>query len=94
MSTGSVSPILNDKIPESGFGHWKMIHVLTLSFYEYCELVGIAVPELPTDVKPMQMYLRPLQEQTEIFNKRSGLQVSFIRYLQVGGKELTLSADD
>ena len=95
MATSSASPILNDKISESGLGRWKMIHVPTLSFYEYCELVGIAVPELPSDVKPTQMYLRPLQEQTEIFNKLSGLQVPFIRYLQVGGfPELALSADD
>jgi predicted AAA+ superfamily ATPase len=36
-----------------------------------------------------------LQEQTEIFNKLSCLQVHFIRYLQVGGfPELALSADD
>ncbi len=95
MATGSASPVLYDKISESGMGRWTTIHVPTLSFFEYCELLQIAVPELPSDIKPTQMYLRPLQEQTEIFNKLSGLQVPFIRYLQVGGfPELALSPDD
>ena len=72
-----------------------MIHVPTLSFYEYCELLNIKVPDLPSDLKPTQMYLRSVQEQTEIFNKLSSLQVPFIRYLQVGGfPELALSSDD
>ncbi len=95
MATGSASPILTDKISESGLGRLKMIHVPTLSFYEYCELMNIKVPDLPADLKPTQMYLRPIQEQTEIFNKLSSLQVPFIRYLQVGGfPELALSSDD
>ena len=95
MATGSASPILTDKISESGLGRWKMIHVPTLSFYEYCELMNITVPDLPSDLKPTQMYLRSIQEQTEIFNKLSSLQVPFIRYLQVGGfPELALSSDD
>ncbi len=95
MATGSASPILTDKISESGLGRWKTIHVPTLSFYEYCELTGINVPELPLDLKPTQMYLRSVREHTEIFNKLSLLQVPFIRYLQVGGfPELALSSDD
>lgn len=95
MATGSASPILNNKISESGLGRWKMIHVPTLSFFEYCELTGIKVPELSSDLNPMQMYSKPRQEQTEIFNKLSMLQVPFIRYLQVGGfPELALSSDD
>lgn len=95
VATGSSSPILADKIKESGLGRWKEIRVPTLSFYEYCELLNISVPELPKDLKPTQMFLRPVQEQTDIFNKLSILQVPFIRYLQVGGfPELALSSDD
>jgi len=66
-----------------------------LSFFEYCQLLNIDVPNLPEDIKPTQVYLKSLQEQTEIFNKLSCLQVHFIRYLQVGGfPELALSSDD
>ena len=95
MATGSASPVLTDKFTESGMGRWTMIHVPTLSFYEYCELIGLDVPSLPSNLKPTQIYQRPLQEQTEIFNKLAVLQVPFIRYLQVGGfPELALSSDD
>lgn len=95
MATGSASPVFSDKITESGLGRWTIIHVPTLSFYEYCELLNIKVPDLPKDLKPTRMYLKSQQEQTEIFNKLSMLQVHFIRYLQVGGfPELALSSDD
>ena len=95
MATGSASPILQDKASESGLGRWTIIHVPTLSFYEYCKLLKIVVPELPKDIKPTQLYLKSLQEQTDIFNKLSCLQIHFLRYLQVGGfPELALSHDD
>lgn len=95
MATGSASPILSDKSTESGLGRWKIIHVPTLSFFEYCELLDIKVPDLPKDILPTQLYLKSTQEQTEIFNKLSCLQIPFLRYLQVGGfPELALSHDD
>ena len=95
MATGSASPILSDKTSESGLGRWKIIHVPTLSFYEYCELLNIDVPQLPHNIKPTQLYLRDDLEQRDILRKLSILQVPFIRYLQVGGfPELALSKDD
>lgn len=95
VATGSASPILMDKASESGLGRWRIIHVPTLSFFEYCQLLNIDVPDIPNDIKPTMMHRKSLQEQTEIFNKLSCLQVHFIRYLQVGGfPELALSADD
>ncbi|MGN1099406.1 MAG: ATP-binding protein, partial [Christensenellales bacterium] len=95
MATGSASPILSDKISESGLGRWKVIHVPTLSFYEYCELLEISVPPLPQDIKPTKLFLRDEFEQREILHKLSMLQVHFIRYLQVGGfPELAISKDD
>ncbi len=95
MATGSASPVLKEKNTESGLGRWKIIHVPTLSFFEYCELLNIKVTDLPTDLKPTQVYKRPTWEQTDIFNKLASLQVEFIRYLQVGGfPELALSKND
>ena len=41
------------------------------------------------------MFMKTRQEQNDIFNKLSVLQIHFIRYLQVGGfPELALSSDD
>ncbi len=95
MATSSSSPVLTDKVSESGLGRWKIIHVPTLSFFEYCALMNISVPELPRDIKPSQLYLRDEREQQDILRKLSFLQVHFIRYLQIGGfPELALSKDD
>lgn len=95
MATGSASPILSDKVSESGLGRWKVIHVPTLSFYEYCELLNIDTPPLPRDIRPMRLYLSDRREQQDVFGKLAALQVHFIRYLQVGGfPELALSKDD
>jgi predicted AAA+ superfamily ATPase len=95
MATGSASPVLQDKAPESGLGRWTTIPVPTLSFYEYCELIGVFLPELPPDIKPTKLYLLKHNEQVSIMQKLSPLQSHFIRYLQVGGfPELALSRDD
>ena len=95
MATGSASLYLKNKITESGMGRWKIIHVPTLSFYEYCELLNIKISDLPLDLDPFQICLKSRQEQVEIFNKLSILQIPFIRYLEIGGfPELALSSDD
>lgn len=95
MATGSASPILEDKVKESGLGRWITIPVPTLSFYEYCKLLNIEEVELPENIKPTQLYLLDIKEQTEIMQKLEFLQPHFIRYLQVGGfPELAVSKDD
>ena len=80
MATGSASPILADKTRESGLGRWITILVPTLSFYEYCKLLGIEVGELPAGIKPTQIYLLEKTKQNEILNKLASLQPHFIRY--------------
>lgn len=95
MATGSASPILTDKLNESGLGRWKSILVPTLSFYEYCDILDLEKPDIKESIKPTQMYLLSEAEQTDIFMKLSSLQPHFLRYLLVGGfPELALSKDD
>lgn len=81
MATCSASPILRDKVIESGLGRWTISHVSTLSFYEYCKLLNISVLNLTKDIKQTQLYQKSKQKQTEIFHKLSGLQIHFLRYL-------------
>ena len=51
--------------------------------------------DLPKDVKPTQLYLLDIKQQTEIMHKLEFLQSHFIRYLQIGGfPELAISKDD
>lgn len=95
VATGSASPVLVRGSKESGAGRWNVIQVPTLSFYEYCSLVGLKDLDLDPELKPTQMINYSRQKQTEIMNKLQYVQNHFNRYLQVGGfPELALANDD
>lgn len=95
IATGSASPVLLKGSSESGAGRWSVIQVPTLSFYEYCSLLGINDIELDASVRPTGLIQMTQQERTGIMMKLSAVQNHFIRYLQVGGfPELALSSND
>lgn len=95
MATGSASPALIGKAGESGIGRWDILSIPTLSFYEYCVLLGVDLPELAPDIKPSSLRSLSKQEQTLIFGRLSPLLRHFNRYLTVGGfPEFALSKDD
>ena len=95
VATGSASPALMKGSSESGAGRWSVISVPTMSFYEYCELLGIAVPDFDKDLKISSFPNYSRIEQNEIMLKLSEVQKHFARYLQIGGfPELALANDD
>ena len=95
VATGSASPVLVRGSSESGTGRWTVIQVPTLSFYEYCSLIGLPDLQLEPTLKPSQLLRLTQQERGQIMNKLSAVQNHFTRYLQVGGfPELALSKDD
>ncbi len=95
IATGSASPALMKGSQESGAGRWSVITVPTLSFYEYCELIGVKQPQLPQNLRVTSMIAMTQQQRTEIMLKLSDIQNHFMRYLQVGGfPELALSDND
>lgn len=95
-ATGSASPVIEKGAGDSGVGRWNVIRIPTLSFYEYCKLIGIRdVLNLNVDVKPTSLALMSENIQTEIMHQLEPLQKHFTRYLTVGGfPELVLSNDD
>jgi predicted AAA+ superfamily ATPase len=95
MATGSASPVLKKKAAESGAGRWTVIQVPTLSFYEYCEMLGEEMPTVAKDLKPTGLLKYDHRELTLLMTQLSGLQKHFNRYLTVGGfPELALAKDD
>lgn len=95
VATGSASPALMKGSRESGAGRWTVIQVPTLSFYEYCELLGIDRPKLPEDLKITSLLQKTQIERTRIMMQLSKVQNHFMRYLQVGGfPELALAEND
>ena len=95
VATGSASPALVKGSNESGAGRWSVIPVPTLSFYEYCALIGIKGIDLPKNLRPTDMLGMTQQERGRIMVKLSAVQNHFSRYLTVGGfPELALAQND
>lgn len=95
VATGSASPALIRGSAESGAGRWSVIQVPTLSFYEYCALIGVKMPDLGPEVRPTAFLRMSQQKRTQIMLKLSPLQNHFNRYLTVGGfPELALAKND
>lgn len=95
VATGSASPALMKGSRESGAGRWSVIQVPTLSFFEYCELLGVDHPEIPSNLKVTSLFHKTQIERTQIMLQLSKVQNHFIRYLQVGGfPELALADND
>lgn len=95
VATGSASPALVRGSTESGAGRWTVIQVPTLSFYEYCALIGLPDLGLSPSLKPTQLLRLTQQERGQLMNKLTTVQNHFTHYLQVGGfPELALAKDD
>lgn len=95
IATGSASPALMRGNAESGAGRWSIIQVPTLSFYEYCSLIGVEVTGLSPEIRPTAFAAMSQYEQTQIMIKLAPVQNHFSRYLRVGGfPELALAESD
>ena len=95
VATGSASPALIKGSRESGAGRWTVIQVPTLSFYEYCEILNLEKPDIPSDFKVTTLLHKTQIERTQIMLQLSKVQNHFLRYLQVGGfPELALADND
>ena len=93
--TGSASPALVRGSAESGVGRFSLIQVPTLSFYEYCALLGVSVPKLPANLRPSDLLTMTQAQRTQLMLQLSIVQNHFLRYLMLGGfPELALSQND
>lgn len=95
VATGSASPALVRGSTESGAGRWSVIQVPTLSFYEYCALIGVPDLQLEPTLKPSALLGMDQWQRGQVMSKMAAVQNHFIRYLQVGGfPELALAKND
>ena len=95
VATGSASPILVKGNAESGAGRWSVIQIPTLSFFEYCSLIGVDLPALGPEIRPTAFLTMTQPQRTEIMMKLAPAQNHFTRYLRVGGfPELALANND
>lgn len=95
IATGSASPILVKGSTDSGTGRWSVLKIPTMSFYEYCRLLGLEEPELPENLRITGLVKMSKAELGDIMSRFASLKNHFNRYLTIGGfPELVLSDDD
>lgn len=95
IATGSASPILEKGATDSGTGRWSVLKIPTMSFYEYCRLLGLEEPKLPENLKLTALVKMNKAELSDLMSCFMPLQNHFNRYLTIGGfPELVLSDDD
>lgn len=95
VATGSASPALVKGTRESGAGRWSVIQVPTLSFFEYCELLGVDKPNIDKSLKSTALLKMTQIERNQMMQQLSKVQNHFMRYLRVGGfPELALAEND
>ncbi|MDE5818442.1 MAG: ATP-binding protein [Lachnospiraceae bacterium] len=95
IATGSASPILEKGSTDSGTGRWSVLKIPTMSFYEYCRLLGLEEPELPENLRITGLVKMSKAELGDIMSRFAPLKNHFNRYLTIGGfPELVLSDDD
>ncbi len=95
MATGSASPVLEKGSTDSGTGRWNILKIPTMSFYEYCRLLELDEPEIPSDMKLSGLVEMNHAELGDLMSRFVPLRNHFNRYLTIGGfPELVLSDDD
>ncbi|MCM1101029.1 MAG: ATP-binding protein [Acetatifactor muris] len=95
IATGSASPVLEKGSADSGTGRWNVLKIPTMSFYEYCRLLGLEEPKLPENWKLSHLVQMNKAQLGDLMSGFVSLQNHFNRYLTMGGfPELVLSDDD
>jgi len=94
MATGSASPVLSEKMPESGVGRWTQIRIPTLSFYEYLEIREIQVPQVDTTIGPTSLLKMDSSSLDTLMKELQSLEKHFHRYLLIGGFPEIAQTDD
>lgn len=94
-ATGSASPILEKSSTDSGTGRWNILKIPTMSFYEYCRLLKLDMPDIPIGLQLSELVNMGKAELGDLMSRFSPLKNHFNRYLTIGGfPELVLSDDD
>lgn len=95
IATGSASPVLEKGSAESGTGRWSVLKIPTMSFYEYCRLLELDVPELPGNLRLSGLVEESQAALGDLMARFAPLLNHFNRYLAIGGfPELVLADDD
>lgn len=82
--TGSATPLVTEG-QESGVGRWQTIKLATLSFYEYLQLRGLKIPDIPSVTSLLDLFDWNESKLARIGEQARPLAGLFHEYLLRGG---------
>jgi predicted AAA+ superfamily ATPase len=94
VATGSASVVHSNKLTESGVGRWITVPVPTLSYFEFVQLRGEAVPQIDAKLTPTVLFKHDAAYRSQLVARLRPLLPLFHRYLLVGGFPETATLND
>jgi len=94
VATGSAALRQRRDAIDSGVGRWITIPMPTLSFYEFLQMRGRALPNVPRDLRPQDLFQKNKAYLVNLAESFRGVMPEFQRYLLVGGFPETALSDE
>jgi predicted AAA+ superfamily ATPase len=94
VATGSAALRQKRDSIDSGVGRWITVPMLTLSFYEFLQIRGRALPDVPRDLRPQDLFQKGKPFLANLAESCRGILPEFQRYLLVGGFPETALSDE
>jgi predicted AAA+ superfamily ATPase len=94
VATGSAALRHRRDSIDSGVGRWITVPMPTLSFYEFLQMRGRALPDVPRDLRPQDLFQKGKPFLANLAESCRGILPEFQRYLLVGGFPETALSDE
>ncbi|MES1211499.1 MAG: AAA family ATPase, partial [Acidobacteriota bacterium] len=94
VATGSAALRQRRDSVDSGVGRWITVPMPTLSFYEFLQLRGKALPDVPSGLRPQDLLGKDKDDLLHLAESFRPLLPEFQRYLLVGGFPETATSED
>src|SRR5215203_863130 len=94
VATGSAALRHKRDSIDSGVGRWITVPMPTLSFYEFLQMRGRALPDVPRDLRPQDLFQKSRPFLANLAESCRGILPEFQRYLLVGGFPETALSDE
>jgi predicted AAA+ superfamily ATPase len=94
VATGSAALRQRRDSIDSGVGRWITVPMPPLSFYEFLQMRGRALPGVPRDLRPQDLFQQEKPDLANLAASFRGVLPEFQRYLLVGGFPETALNDE
>lgn len=94
VATGSAALRQRRDSIDSGVGRWITVPMPTLSFYEFLQMRGRALPDVPRNLRPQDLFQKKKPYLSNLAESFRGVLPEFQRYLLIGGFPETALSDE